>query len=329
MEYAKYQQHAIRARPAESHSARNCRVVTQYPVAGREIDLVVEGTQDRLAIECDGDRWHGPESYEADMARQRKLERCGYTFWRIRGHTFYRDPEAALEPLWERLEKLGIYPHQGASDSHEPPITEEEPVDSDEGEETYTEPQEDERERSPYFKDETFNIKAFWEDMAKWGKRTNSLTQMELRVIYSVINVMDDDWHLEPNERVSAEEVAQNAFSLGFEFDTGEEYVEQDDTPNEQDTEEMKDISSFSRKYIQGKLLEVVPDQGKVEREKVIRKTASELKNEGLEYKRLRKGGKIYETIRSAMSGALRMGLIRGDSKYVWKTSGNEQEDFF
>ena len=41
------------------------------------IDLVVEGMQGRLAVECDGDEWHGPDRYEQDMARQRDLERDG------------------------------------------------------------------------------------------------------------------------------------------------------------------------------------------------------------------------------------------------------------
>jgi very-short-patch-repair endonuclease len=65
------------------------------------IDLVVEGMQGRLAVECDGDQWHGPERYEQDMARQRDLERTGWQFVRIRGGDFYRDPTKALEPLVE------------------------------------------------------------------------------------------------------------------------------------------------------------------------------------------------------------------------------------
>jgi very-short-patch-repair endonuclease len=72
------------------------------------IDLVVEGMQGRLAVECDGDRWHGPESYERDMARQRDLERAGWQFVRIRGGDFYRDRTRALEPLWSELNRLGI-----------------------------------------------------------------------------------------------------------------------------------------------------------------------------------------------------------------------------
>lgn len=73
------------------------------------IDLVVEGMQGRLAVECDGDQWHGPDRYEYDMARQRDLERAGWQFVRIRGGDFYRDPETALKPVWAELERLGIH----------------------------------------------------------------------------------------------------------------------------------------------------------------------------------------------------------------------------
>jgi hypothetical protein len=171
------------------------------------------------------------------------------------------------------------------------------------------------------------NNKEFWEDMAKWGKRTNSLTQLELRDIYHVINVMEDDWHLEPSERASAEKIAENAFSLGFKYDSGEEYVELNGTQDEKGVgiEERKDISSFSREYIREILLEVIPSQGKIERDNVIRKTAAELKIEGLHYQRLRKRGEIYEAIRSAMSGALRIGSIKGDRIHVWKTLYNDE----
>ena len=74
------------------------------------IDLVVEGMQGRLAVECDGDEWHGPDRYEQDMARQRDLERAGWQFARIRGSDFYRDREKAMEPVWAELDRLGIRP---------------------------------------------------------------------------------------------------------------------------------------------------------------------------------------------------------------------------
>jgi len=76
---------------------RRYRVIPQMRVAGYSIDLVVEGMEGRVAVECDGDRWHGAERYLEDMARQRQLERCGWTFWRIRGSQYYRDPAVAMQ----------------------------------------------------------------------------------------------------------------------------------------------------------------------------------------------------------------------------------------
>jgi len=91
-------------------------VIPQYEVAkGRyRIDLVMlcpDGT--KLAIECDGDRWHGPEQYLNDLMRQKVLERCGWQFFRVRGYEYYTNREKALEPLWNMIpvfEEKGIKP---------------------------------------------------------------------------------------------------------------------------------------------------------------------------------------------------------------------------
>lgn len=85
-------------------------VLPQYEFAGRRIDLVVEGGQTRLAIECDGDHWHGADRYEEDMQRQRQLERCGWQFCRVRESAFYANREDALSSLWQMLEERGIFP---------------------------------------------------------------------------------------------------------------------------------------------------------------------------------------------------------------------------
>ncbi|OEU68865.1 MAG: hypothetical protein BA863_02470 [Desulfovibrio sp. S3730MH75] len=78
-------------------------VVPQYEVRGYRIDMVIVGGARKLAIECDGDYWHGPEQYEKDLRRQYDLERCGWEFFRLRGSTFYHNPEKALEDLWSLL----------------------------------------------------------------------------------------------------------------------------------------------------------------------------------------------------------------------------------
>jgi very-short-patch-repair endonuclease len=74
-------------------------VIPQFEVAGKRIDLVVEGGHMRLAVECDGDQWHGSDRYEEDMQRQRQLERCGWEFFRVRESAFYADKDAALQGL--------------------------------------------------------------------------------------------------------------------------------------------------------------------------------------------------------------------------------------
>ena len=60
-----------------------------------------------------GDR----DRYEHDVARQRELERCGWTFWHVRESTFNRDPEAALHGLWITLDRLRIYPSNQDTDT--------------------------------------------------------------------------------------------------------------------------------------------------------------------------------------------------------------------
>src|SRR5258708_4772097 len=78
---------------------------------GYKIDLVVEGDGDRrLAIECDGDQYHGPERWADDMRRQRILERVGWNFWRCFGSNYRIDPQAALEDLVQTLERMKIKP---------------------------------------------------------------------------------------------------------------------------------------------------------------------------------------------------------------------------
>ena len=88
--------------------ARGYKVTPQVKVGQYRIDLVVEGLRDRLAVECDGEKWHGPEKFEEDMKRQESLERSGWKFWRVRGREFYFDKAKALESLWVQLDALGI-----------------------------------------------------------------------------------------------------------------------------------------------------------------------------------------------------------------------------
>src|SRR5436309_2806246 len=85
-------------------------VAPQWKVGSFRIDLVVEGNGKRLAIECDGDRYHPLERLHEDMDRQSILERMGWIFTRIRSTEFFRNPDRTMKPVIEKLQSLEILP---------------------------------------------------------------------------------------------------------------------------------------------------------------------------------------------------------------------------
>lgn len=90
---------------------RGYRVVPQVKAGAYRIDMVVEGEDDNsLAIECDGDRYHGPDKWDSDMQRQRILERAGWKFWRCFASTFVTRKDEVIEDLLTELGRLNIHP---------------------------------------------------------------------------------------------------------------------------------------------------------------------------------------------------------------------------
>ena len=89
---------------------RGYSVIPQFSTDSYRIDMVIVGAQARLAVECDGDRWHGPAQYADDLARQRDLERAGWHFFRIRESAFYLDRAGTMRHLWQMRDSLRIYP---------------------------------------------------------------------------------------------------------------------------------------------------------------------------------------------------------------------------
>jgi very-short-patch-repair endonuclease len=93
---------------------RGWRVRPQVRAGDYRIDLVVDGAEDRrLAIELDGDKYHGPERWAEDYSRQLALERMGWRFWRCWGSSWTLDPEGCLADLEATLKSLGIAPLGG------------------------------------------------------------------------------------------------------------------------------------------------------------------------------------------------------------------------
>jgi very-short-patch-repair endonuclease len=84
---------------------RGYTVQSQYPACGFWIDLVVtpqQGPSPRLAVECDGERWHidehGQQKLE-DLEREEILERAGWSVARIPYSRWRTAPEAELHRI--------------------------------------------------------------------------------------------------------------------------------------------------------------------------------------------------------------------------------------
>jgi len=87
-------------------------VTPQVKAGPYRIDIVVEGHNDaRLAVECDGDKHHGPDKWADDMHRERNLMRAGWgVFWRCFFSAFIRRRKEMLGDLLKTLAERGIEP---------------------------------------------------------------------------------------------------------------------------------------------------------------------------------------------------------------------------
>ena len=83
----------------------------QWEAGLYKIDMVALFQDKKVAIECDGEKWHSTEEQiREDMERQNVLERCGWEFIRIRGSRYFKNPESAMKAIIEELNRKGIYP---------------------------------------------------------------------------------------------------------------------------------------------------------------------------------------------------------------------------
>lgn len=82
----------------------------QFEVARYSIDLVLEDGDARLAIECDGDQFHGQDQFLKDLHRQRMLERAGWRFVRVPASRYYGDPVSEIDRIVQVAEEFGVLP---------------------------------------------------------------------------------------------------------------------------------------------------------------------------------------------------------------------------
>lgn len=94
-------------------------IAQQWAVGNYRIDIVVRDGDERIALECDGDRYHsGPDKVYEDMERQMILERLGWRFIRLRGSVYYRDPQGAMKWVRKELEEHHIHPTSVNCETH-------------------------------------------------------------------------------------------------------------------------------------------------------------------------------------------------------------------
>lgn len=94
-------------------SVRGYHLVQQWEVGAYRLDMVVVCGDKKMAIECDGERYHsGEDKIREDMERQTILERLGWRFIRIRGSEYYRNPKKTMERVVTVLTNEGIEPEQ-------------------------------------------------------------------------------------------------------------------------------------------------------------------------------------------------------------------------
>lgn len=94
-------------------SVRDYNIKQQWEVGTYRIDMVACYKNEKVAIECDGERWHSSEEQiKNDIERQEVLERCGWNFIRIRGSKYFRNPKLTMQEVEAELSKRGIYPEK-------------------------------------------------------------------------------------------------------------------------------------------------------------------------------------------------------------------------
>jgi|GEM_PF-5671324 len=84
------------------------KVSPQVRVGSYTLDIVMEPRSMRVAIECDGDRFHTSENLAADIQRQEVLERLEWKILRIRGSDYFRNKKMSIDRIAKELEELGI-----------------------------------------------------------------------------------------------------------------------------------------------------------------------------------------------------------------------------
>lgn len=86
-------------------TSKGYNLVPQFKIGKYRLDFIlVNENNQKIAIECDGDAYHGIEQLEYDLDRQTVLERCGWKFIRVRASEFYYNKDECTKKMLENIE---------------------------------------------------------------------------------------------------------------------------------------------------------------------------------------------------------------------------------
>lgn len=211
-----------------------------------------------MAVECDGDRYHPIEKLQEDMGRQAILERLGWTFERVRGSLFFRNPDRAMEPIFARLKKLEITPDGTASEMPHP----------------------------------------------------EQITDLQDRIIRRAAELREE-WAKNPEKDIeSADEEAPSGEASGSRT-TFQQVLESIGTG--------RGIADISQDEIRSILHQCLPNEGRIEREILLRQIAHQLGFEKL-------GQRIRKRLNRAIGSEVRARRLKTDWIKVWKIGDLFQE---
>lgn len=213
-------------------------VQTEYPACGFFIDLVVTDPEGRrIAVECDGQRYHYDEAGELlieDLERQEILERAGWYVVRVPSRRYWQDPDRCIEDLVHALRNRPtppakeLEPEREAAPEETPFALEEEAARSVETRVTPVEVAEvadktEEVSEGPSLIKEGVQVQAeisqdprVWFTMARWAKEHGYFRPKDRKFVYTVGIYLRNGWDLSDKMKPYALSMWRNSKKLGF-----------------------------------------------------------------------------------------------------------------
>ncbi len=84
--------------------SRGYKVKSDVKIGKYKISFVVEGTKNRIAVDCCGENSAFCSNWEETLNRRITLQRVGWNFFILRESQFYYDPENTIDKLCEHLQ---------------------------------------------------------------------------------------------------------------------------------------------------------------------------------------------------------------------------------